>query len=126
MLDTPHHEAPLDCSIDPTSGNLAVTFLSGPHFTKGAVAVYARAQGSPQIYKDPNIYSYYFCDYDSKGNLFVDGQNGYLRLAELPAGSSKLVDISLNKTLYEPSSVLWNGIICCWEIRPSQTFMSSA
>jgi hypothetical protein len=109
-LDVPTGEHPLDCSVDPTSGNLAVTLLQGAHGTEGGVAIYAHAQGSPQIYTAPHVYSYYFCGYDSKGNLFVDGRNfGPFRFAELPAGSSNFIDISLNQTIKIPGSVLWDG-----------------
>jgi hypothetical protein len=110
ILDAPTGEEPLDCSIDPTTGNLAVTSLQGADGARGSVAIYAHAQGSPRVYTAAHVHSYYFCGYDSKGNLFIDGRNlGTFRLAELPAGSSKFVDISLNQTIKLPGSVLWDG-----------------
>jgi hypothetical protein len=110
-LDAPDREEPLDCTIDPKSGNLAVTSLAGADGAGGSVAIYTNAQGSPKIYRDPHIHSYYFCGYDNEGNLFIDGRNnlGHFRLVELPSRSSTFVDISLNQRMRLPSSVLWDG-----------------
>ncbi|MBV8197506.1 MAG: hypothetical protein JO263_05195 [Candidatus Eremiobacteraeota bacterium] len=109
-LDAPAGQEPFDCSVDPTTGNLAVASLQGPGGAKGSVAIYAHAQGSPQVYTDPNVHSYYFCAYDNNGNLFVDGLTlGRFRLAELPVGSNTFVDISLNHPIKFPGSVMWDG-----------------
>ena len=43
----------IDCAIDPTTGNLAVSLRR----VRGGAA----------------IFTYFFCGYDDKGNLFVDG-----------------------------------------------------
>lgn len=88
---------PGGCSVDPTTGNLAVANPDGmgSQYFHGSVAVYQNAQGSPTIYTDPDIYWYTYCAYDDNGNLFVDGDipegNG---LAELPKGGSALETIS--------------------------------
>jgi hypothetical protein len=110
-LDAPTGYNTIDCSVDPTTGNLAVSLLHGRRDRTGGVAIYPHAQGSPQIYTTPRIRRYYFCGYDDKGNLFVDGRPsvGYFHLAELPAGSSKFVDIQLNQKIGIPGSVLWHG-----------------
>jgi hypothetical protein len=101
---------PVDCSVDPTTGNLAVTTLG--FGSSGNVAIYQHAQGSPTTYTDPHIYNYFFCGYDKRGNLFVDGQ-GYstklFRVAELPNGSSKFIDLTMNHMLDFPGSILWHG-----------------
>jgi hypothetical protein len=110
-LAAPTGNNTIDCSVDPTTGNLAVSLLHGRSDRTGGVAIYPHAQGSPQIYTTPRIRRYYFCGYDDRGNLFIDGRppTGYFRLAELPAGSSKFVDIKLDQTIGEPGSVLWDG-----------------
>ena len=41
---------PYGCSVDPTTGNLAVTNGSD------SVAIYPSAQGTPTLYSDPSIY----------------------------------------------------------------------
>jgi hypothetical protein len=57
---------PWDCSVDPTTGNLAVTSLDAP-----SVVIFPKAKNWPRVYYDP--YAILFeCAYDDKGNLYVD------------------------------------------------------
>lgn len=109
-LEAPAKSSPVGCAVDPTTGNLAVTALPAKGAT-GSVAIYAHAQGSPQVYTDPRIRSYFFCGYDGNGNLFVDGRSSLeaFRFAELPAGSSSFVDVTLNRRIGIPGSVLVDG-----------------
>jgi hypothetical protein len=46
---------PLGCSVDPTTGNLAVTNRLSTSFTAGDVAIYADASGTPTSYTAPNF-----------------------------------------------------------------------
>jgi hypothetical protein len=100
----------LGCSVDPTTGNLAVTDY-GPPSGGGRVWVYAGAQGMPQKYTDSNLLFAYFCGYDGSGNLFIDGEDGSrnFRLLELPSGGSKLENITLNHSVGFPGGVQWDG-----------------
>jgi hypothetical protein len=103
-------EYPEGCSVDPVTGNLAVTnFYSGKG--GGSVSIYAGAQGTPQLYSDPAIVNYRFCGYDAKGNLFVDGANGSsaFALAELPKGSGTFTNISIGQKIGWPGGVQWDG-----------------
>lgn len=100
---------PADCSVDPVTGDLAVTTLG--FGSSGNVAIYPHGSGSPTTYTDPNVYSYFFCGYDRNGNLFVDGQDYSLNfeLTELPRGSGTFTTINLDQSLQFPGSVLWDG-----------------
>lgn len=103
-------EYPEGCAVDPTTGNLAVTnFYSASG--AGSVSIYARAEGSPQIYSDPSMESYRFCGYDSHGNLFVDGVNGSSAfvLAELPASGSSFTNVNFTQKIEWPGGVQWDG-----------------
>lgn len=100
------------CSVDPTTGNLAVTnqgnYSNGP----GSVSIYTRAKGDPKMYFDPKLGSMYFCGYDPKGNLFVDGisTDGFFQLAELPKGKKTFTNIKLTGgTIYFPGQIQWDG-----------------
>jgi len=68
-------EYSLGCSVDPLTGNLAVTNYSpsgsGP---KNNVGIYQGATGSPTLLTDPSLKSYYSCTYDSSGDLIIDGE----------------------------------------------------
>jgi hypothetical protein len=96
------------CAVDGGSGNLAV---SG-----GGVAIYKHASGEPVMYSSSQ-FAFYFCGYDSNGNLYLSASNGnYLdqeQFVRLAKGSSAFQQISVDTTLYAvnslPSSVQWDG-----------------
>jgi len=105
---------PNGCSVDPTTGNLAVAnyFAPGSQYGHGNVAIYTNAQGTPTYYDDPNVYWYEFCSYDNNGNLLVDGnsESKTVPFAMLPRGSSKFTDITLNKDNNgELGPIQWDG-----------------
>jgi DNA-binding beta-propeller fold protein YncE len=105
---------PLGCSVDPTTGNLAVTNacaeLYGQCVADGNVLVYADAKGKPKAYSDSSIAEYSFCGYDDQGNLYVDGlNNSNFAFAELRRSHSSFTDITLNQTIYQPGGVQWDG-----------------
>jgi DNA-binding beta-propeller fold protein YncE len=108
-------EYPDGCAIDPTTGDLAVTNLSayGSGQTN-SVSIYSSAQGTPTLYTDPDIYFMFFCAFDNKGDLFVDGQHfggaGHgFQLAELPKGSSTFTNIAMPVVVDFPGGVQWDG-----------------
>jgi hypothetical protein len=102
---------PRGCSVDPRSGDLAVT--GGP---KGTVlAVYHRSKRGvwrdPRQYGDSSISVVRFCGYDNAGNLSIDGTSngGTFRLAELPRGAPALVNLTVNQSISAPGQVQWDG-----------------
>lgn len=103
------------CSVDPTTGNLAVTDLqSTSRSGNGNVAIFVNASGKPKYYTDPAFHEYFFCGYDDKGNLFVDGLpygkgTGYTLFAELPKGGSTFKDFAVNAYVAGPGGVQWDG-----------------
>lgn len=110
-LSTPG--APQGCSVNPKSGDLAVTggvggvILAVYHRTKHGVWL------DPKEYTDPSIRSVAYCGYDAQGNLFIDGldktKGGTFRLAELPNHAMALVDITVNQSIAGPGQVQWDG-----------------
>jgi hypothetical protein len=105
-------EYPISCSVDPTTGNLAVGNIETTYDEQGSVAIYPDAQGPPTLYTDPGIDRVFFMDYDRKGNLFVDGRpnaSGGFVFAELPEGSGTFTDITLDQSIGMPAGVQWNG-----------------
>lgn len=97
---------PTGCSVDPLTGNLAVSNLTG-----GSLAVYKNAAGKPKLYKTSALKEDYWCTYDGKGNVFVDGEDASsaFALAELATGSKSLVQIKLNQSIGFPGGVEWDG-----------------
>jgi hypothetical protein len=108
-LSTPN--APHGCSVDPTTGNLAVTGAAD----RGGVFVYRYSEHGqwrdPRQYGGSAIRNAYFCGYDASGNLFVDGlaAGGLFGLAELPRRGSALVNVSLNQAIKAPGQIQWDG-----------------
>lgn len=99
------------CSVDPKTGDLAVTNFWNATEHEGNVAIYPHATGSPTTYSNPNIYYYYYCSYDNRGNLFVDGETyvSVFGLGELPKGGNTLNFIAIDQTIYLPGGVQWDG-----------------
>jgi len=110
-LSTPG--APRGCSVDPKTGDLAVTGgINGV-----ILAVYRRrvhgGWNDPKKYTDASIQRAAFCGYDAHGDLFLDGadkaRGGSFRLAELPRHREKLVDIAVTASIAAPGQVQWDG-----------------
>jgi hypothetical protein len=101
---------PFGCSVDPATGNLAVTNYIGRSSSPGNVAIYAQAKGTAKFYSTP-IYYVYFCGYDDKGNLYVDGKTNdeAFAFAELRKHGSTFTSITLNEKVYFPGGVQWDG-----------------
>lgn len=96
------------CSVDPTTGNLAVTYLC-QNCSYGPVAIFQNAQGTPTSYEQQSVFLSY-CGYDDKGNLFADGNgSGGFALLELPAGGNVLSPISVNQSISAAGQVQWDG-----------------
>ncbi|MGB6714243.1 MAG: hypothetical protein WBE30_11495 [Candidatus Cybelea sp.] len=114
ILTDPYYYSPEDCSVDSTTGNLAVTNASTISGYPGSVAIYADARGTPAQYFDDSIFFYRSCSYDHQGNLWIDG-NGFTRhkeyfaLAELSSGSDQFSIIKLNQHVAAPGGVQWAG-----------------
>jgi hypothetical protein len=98
-------EFPIDCSISPATGDLAVTSLSGH------VLVFPNASGSPAAYTDPSMAKAWFCGYDPKGDLFVDGigPSSNFVFAALRKGKGSLSNITLSVPVAAPGGVQWDG-----------------
>ncbi len=112
--------AGLGCAVDPTTGNLAVANVnddSNPYNKGwGDVAVFESAKGNPQMYYNSGLPSFYFCGYDSGGNLYLSAWNysaQQFALTSIAYEGSSIGVINLNAKLYgdnflEPS-VQWDG-----------------
>lgn len=99
---------PDGCSIDPTTGSLALTNESS--YLHGVVTIYAKAQGKGKIYRNKTVDATFFCGYDDKGNLFIDGwsRSSTLILLQLPTGS-KSFGITQLQNFENLGGVEWDG-----------------
>jgi hypothetical protein len=101
-------EQPSACSVDKTTGNLAV-------LNADDVAVYSDASGSPTLYSGGQVYGNYALGYGAHGDLLVDGgsydNSQLIAFAQLPPGMTHLKQVVLSKTLLwaPPTFVQWDG-----------------
>jgi hypothetical protein len=96
------------CSVDPSSGDLAVTYLCH-NCSYGPVAIFKNAKGSPTSYEQQSVFLSY-CGYDNAGNLFADGNgSGGFALLELPAGGYILKPVSTAQAIAVAGQVQWDG-----------------
>jgi len=101
-------DSPYACSIDPTTGNLAVANNDGAS-QPGNIAIW-NSTGQRTTYTDAKLFNFEGCAYDDKGTLLVT--NGYVQypyqtyFAWLPKGGSQLVDI----TVFNQYGSKWGGV----------------
>ena len=97
------------CTVDATTGNLAVATAGGPN-NRGAVLVYSGGQGQATPYSDSKLRDFRSAAYDSAGNLYALGVNDHTtpRIAELMAGKNQFTLIKLSENDY-PNKLQWDG-----------------
>ena len=99
---------PLGCAVD-KAGDLAVDdFAGNPTTGYGDLAVFAGGGGTPTYYTSSSCALMWGPAYDSKGNLFVEGEYSTTDTCELPSGGSSVVTLS-GPTIYFPGSPVWDG-----------------
>jgi hypothetical protein len=110
-------EQPVGCSVDPTTGNLAVAGFS-------SIDVFARGRSEPHVYQSPVCYPFWSPGYDKAGNLYVEallygsmkpfgghsGQYSDPLPCELPRGGTSLRGVQfIGFNVYDPGGVMWDG-----------------
>lgn len=96
---------PVGCSVDPKNGDLGVASATGN------VAVFKNASGTPKIYSLSDIEEFFFCTFDDRGNLFIDGEHEdqSFALAELPKGGTALREITVPGDFTSGFGIQWDG-----------------
>ncbi|HZV76165.1 MAG TPA: hypothetical protein VFF63_00245 [Candidatus Babeliales bacterium] len=105
-LDVPKDQAPVACSSDPITGNLAVTLENSHNYTP-SVAIYAKASGAPTVYTSNALGANPQAGYDDDGNLLAT--SGGNVAAELLKGKTSFATIELAQTLGGVGHVQWDG-----------------
>jgi hypothetical protein len=102
---------PIGCSVDPTTGNIAVSDFYGPNYEPGGIDIFSGGlSGSQTNYADPNLSQAWPGGYDPKGNLYVEGTNTAFAttFVELPAGSGSFKLLS-GLSIGFSAGVQWDG-----------------
>ncbi len=94
------------CSIDPTTGNLAVG-----SFSPGEIYVWKKARGTPKLFSSTACPSLWGPGYDDKGNLFVEAatSGSAVFICWLPHRGNSLTVIPFNQTIGYGADVMWDG-----------------
>jgi hypothetical protein len=99
---------PFGCSIDPTTGNLAVvTFNESSRV--GDVDIFSKASGVPMSYSSSSCNDMSSPGYDNKGNLYLLARNSSTTVCELPHGGTALRTVSVDVTITAAVGVMWDG-----------------
>jgi hypothetical protein len=103
------------CAVDPTTGDLAVTFYCPPCGYEN-LAIFP--SGSSQSTRYDTL-AFSTATYDNSGNLFLAN---YYGIAELPSGSSEFIPISLNESVGDFGQIQWDGTYITLEnVKPPAT-----
>jgi hypothetical protein len=100
-----------DCSVDRNTGDFAVL--------GSKLMIYPKAKSPAKSYSYPPYTSPVGCDYDNKGDLFIEGVSEHkkigqpwrITLSELPKGASRLISIAI-PSIEETNSIgsdRWDG-----------------
>jgi hypothetical protein len=103
---------PVDCSSDPSSGDLAVANILSKSYGQGSIEIYHKAKGKPIYISSKDIFKMFNIQYDGSGNLWVNGLNAQYSevFGELPAGSKHIETICPPAPQSEfPSGLAWDG-----------------
>ncbi len=96
-------DVPTACSVDPTTGNLAVTSAVDGNCHGSKVSIYVGATGTPMTYEVSDFTCLTGAAYDQQGNLFVGGRGSGsgmpYAIAELGRSSASFTDIALNEQI---------------------------
>jgi hypothetical protein len=98
---------PFGCSVDPTTGDLAVA-----NFDSGTVSIYTGAAGTPEVYSVSNDPIDEYVAYDNSGDLYVAGRNSssVYQLAEAVSGSTTFNTVNVTGgSIAFPGQIQWGG-----------------
>jgi hypothetical protein len=96
----------IGCAVNPANGDLAITGQTS------YVEIFKGAKGKAIVLRDKRMFFGTFCTYDAAGDLFFAGFKDPqldLQLSELPSGTNKFVDITVNDRFEPDSGIQWDG-----------------
>jgi len=100
---------PVGCSVDPATGNLAVSNIFGLSGA-GQVLVFTSPSASPTVLSNPSQYYYYFVGYGPGSSIWTSGKNSYGTYMVSGCGASSCSTIPLSGgTIYFPGGVQWDN-----------------
>lgn len=104
------------CSVDPTSGKVAVPASQGPN-NHGAILIFAPGQQNATTYSDSKLLTFNAAAYDDNGNLYTSAQNKEKgpRIAALLVGQKQLKIIKYGE-VHLPLKMQWDGRYLVYQV----------
>ena len=102
----------IGCSIDPTSGDLAVANVSSGGSAPAEIVVFKNASGTPAAYHNSDCGRPTRPGYDKDGNLYVEGHVSYGRpsvVCEIPHRGKALKPVHIDVNIPIPEGAMWDG-----------------
>lgn len=107
-----YDSAPFGCAADPKAHTIAIATI-GIGSRNGEVWTYTPGSSNGKQYSTSNTRNYFYCAYDDKGDLFVNGAGAgtQMYLDELVSGKSGMTELSLNKfiSVSAMGQLTWDG-----------------
>lgn len=102
------NNAPQDCSVDATNGNLAVADIPSRGYQNQNIAVYTDAQGSPTHYSTKGFVQLVrTIAYDGSGNIYFASYK--FHPARLPSGNGNVMKFGLRPNPKNHRAFRWDG-----------------
>ena len=117
--------APMDCSVDHVTGNLAVANGCFSGSCGSNLAIFRHASGSPAIYPLPAPDGPpYSCTYDAAGNVFIAAYEDVYKTGTLwlPKGGTALSRFLLVPRPYPHAGLQWDGTRLAIEISDTEIY----
>ena len=103
-------QLPVGCSIDPTTGNLAVSSGHGSKRQYGAVTICSSTTHCKNAQHPGSLVTPYFVAYTDSGDLYVNGFTALdFGMAYLPKGSSTWQSVNYSGPKGAPGGLQWDG-----------------
>lgn len=96
---------PVGCSVDPTTGDLAVSNFYSTSGPPGSVSIYKNATGTPATFTPPNFAVVYYLGYDKHGTLYLDGIDSGSAFLFASFNGKKFNAITLQQPIGGPGAV---------------------
>jgi hypothetical protein len=105
---------PVGCSVDPATGNLAVSDIFG-FSGAGQILVYSSPSSTPTVLSNPDQYYYYFVGYGPGSSLWTSGKDssGTYRVSGCSTSSCSTINVT-GGTIYFPGGVQYDWVRGTW------------
>jgi len=103
---------PFGCAVDPATHDVAVTNVSANPSGPGSLSIFRPGAFFPSDYTNPAFNAYFFCSFDDRGNVLIDGADSgsyHTLFGKWRRGSTTVTTVTLDKRIGYPGGIQWDG-----------------